>query len=58
MAKPPSDQQPFASTPPTCPVCNKTMRLFGRESHPDGGALELLTFSCSCGQITTSTTPQ
>jgi len=33
------------------------MLLIGRESHPDNGMRDLLTFACDdCGQLTTATT--
>jgi hypothetical protein len=34
------------------------MLLVGRESHPDNKTLDLFTFACDCGQITTATTNQ
>jgi hypothetical protein len=46
------------SEPPECPGCRRTMRLVGRESHPEARHPETLTFECDCGQIVTATTNQ
>jgi hypothetical protein len=32
------------------------MLLVGRESHPANVAIDLITFACDCGEITTATT--
>jgi hypothetical protein len=54
--QPPSRAIP--SEPPECPGCKRTMRLVGREPHPEARHAETLTFECDCGQIVAATTNQ
>jgi hypothetical protein len=57
MARQPEQQQQNALNPSMpCLGCGKAMPLVGRESHPLKMDIDLLTFECECGQITTTTT--
>lgn len=41
--------------PPPCPGCERTMRLVGRERDEATPNMEVLTFECDCGHVTTAT---
>ena len=55
MARQPEQQQQRALTqPPPCPGCKRTMLLVGRETIPENLGVELLTYECECGKLTTA----
>ena len=59
MTRQPEQQQQSAlTTSMPCPGCGKAMPLVGRESHPLQRDIDLLTFECECGHVTTTTTGQ
>jgi hypothetical protein len=57
MCVSPSDEPRLSLVPrndPQCPACQRTMRLVGRESHPEIPKAEVFTFECECGQLSVS----